>query len=180
MGKRFPMLGRRKFLGGVGATAVALSAVSASAQHVGLDKAPTPTAGDEAGGGVDPKGHFGNCKVLGLESTEDGAVSVRLADSAGQPFEIELLGYDPRTPGVARAGSLGVYMNNRGRGTAATIEEHGLAAMALARHLARSEAAGARLPVLPNLSERSRAATTEASRLQDAVSLLGRQLTSAS
>jgi hypothetical protein len=94
--------------------------------------------------------------VLHLESKEDGSVSVRLADSAGRPFDIELLGYDARTPGVARAGSLGVYLNNKGRGSTATVEEHGLAAMALARHLTRREASGARLPVLPTLAERSR------------------------
>jgi hypothetical protein len=157
------MLGRRKFLGNVGATAAVVAAASSLGEIGGPDATTTAsTVGEEAreakalaGAGVGPKARFGTCEVLSLESTPDGAVSVRLADSAGQPFEVELLGYDPHTPGVARAGSLGVYMNNRGRGTTATIEEHGLAAMALARHLARGEAAGAKLPVLPRLSERS-------------------------
>ena len=46
-------------------------------------------------------------------------------------------------------------MRNRGRGVTATVEEHGLAAMALAAHLAHREAAGATLPSLPTLNERT-------------------------
>jgi hypothetical protein len=159
------MLGRRKFLGNVGATAAVVAAASSLGELGGQDAATTLSASAVgglpgegkplAGTGIQPKARFGTCEVLSLESTEDGAVAVRLADSSGQPFEVELLGYDPNTPGVARAGSLAVYMNNRGRGTAATIEEHGLAAMAIARHLAQGEAAGAKLPVLPRLLERS-------------------------
>jgi hypothetical protein len=146
------MLGRRNFLGTVGATAAVLAAART------LGGAGRTGAGTEplAAAGVHPKARFGACEVVSLENTKDGAVSVRLADSAGQPFEVELLGYDSRTPGVARAGSLGVYLNNKGRGSTATIEEHGLAAMALASHLARRQVLGAKLPVLPTLAERSR------------------------
>jgi len=161
------MLGRRKFLGNVGATAAVVAAASSLGELGGQDAATTTTStvGEEpgegnllVGTGIRPKARFGTCEVLSLETTRDGVVGVRLADSTGQPFEIELLGYDPRTPGVARAGSLGVYMNNRGQGSTGTIEEHGLAAMALAGHLARREASGVRLPVLPTLAERSRSA----------------------
>jgi len=149
------MLGRRKFLGTVGATAAVLAAARTLTGRGGSGGAGTATE-PLAVAGVLPKARFGACEVLSLENTQDGAVSVRLADSAGQPFEVELLGYDSRTPGVARAGSLGVYLNNKGRGSTATIEEHGLAAMALASHLARRQVLGAKLPVLPTLAERSR------------------------
>src|ERR1700679_2581145 len=105
------MLGRRKFLGTVGATAAGLAAV----RTFGARKPPEAT-GSLADVGVHARARFGTCDVLGLEKTQDGAVSVRLADSAGRPFEVELLGHDERTPGVARAGSLGVYLNNKGQG----------------------------------------------------------------
>jgi len=160
------MLGRRKFLGTVGATAVALGAWRkfgrptgfAAGSGLGQRAAGAAAAGTAnelkllAGAGLRAQARFGTCEVVSLERADDGAVSVRLADTAGQRFEVELLGHDPLTPGVARAGSLAVYMNNRGRGTTATVEEHGLAAMALARHLGAS---GARLPVLPTLSQRA-------------------------
>lgn len=154
------MLGRRKFLGTVGATAVAVASArklgrAGAATSGAAGRPPAPELDPLASAGLRPKARFGNCEVLSLERTQDGAVGVRLADTAGRPFEIELLGHDPHTPGVARAGSLAVYMNNKGRGSTATVEEHGLAAMALARHLARREAAGAKLPLLPTLSERS-------------------------
>jgi len=150
------MLGRRKFLGTVGATAAVLAAARTLAGMGGGQGGARTTTEPLAVAGVLPRARFGACEVVSLESMKDGAVSVRFADSAGRPFEVELLGYDPRTPGVARAGSLGVYLNNKGRGSTATIEEHGLAAMALARHLARRQASGARLPALPTLAERSR------------------------
>ncbi len=156
------MLGRRKFLGNVGATAAVLTAASTLGGAGGVDAETTPRGAGApgehnalAGADLRPKGRFGTCEVVSVETTEDGAVRVGLADSAGEPFEVELLGYDPHAPGVARAGSLAVYMNNRGRGTAATVEEHGLAAMAIAQHLARAEAAGTKLPLLPRLLERS-------------------------
>ncbi|HEY3820992.1 MAG TPA: hypothetical protein VGL81_27700 [Polyangiaceae bacterium] len=147
------MLGRRKFLGTVGATAVAVAAV----RSAGGTDPDTGDTGPLAEAGLKPKARFGTCEVVSLASTPDGAVNVRLSDSSGQAFDVELLAYDAHVPGVARAGSLSVYLNNRGGGTKATVEEHGLAAMALASHLARREAAGGKLPALPTLSDRARA-----------------------
>jgi hypothetical protein len=144
------MLGRRELLGTVGVAAVAVGAFRTLGK-VGVGAHPEHLL---AGAGVGPRARFGTCQVVHVERTPDGAVAVQLADGAGQRFELELLGHDPRAPGVARAGSLGVYMNNRGEGTTPTIEEHGLAAMHLAHHLARREASGAMLPVLPALLER--------------------------
>jgi hypothetical protein len=158
------MLGRRKFLGTVGATAVALAAartlrgVGSRPAAIG-GKAALPGGGAAAGAlaeaGVRPSARFAGCEILGVERAADGAFGVRFADRSGKPFDVDLLAFDPRTPGVARAGSLAVYMNNHGNGATATIEEHGLAAMALARHLSRREAAGIKLPVMPALRERS-------------------------
>jgi len=162
------MLGRRKFLGTVGVTAVAVAAARTLGGSGGRGTGGKAARGQRKGrapqarlvdvqlenAGVRAKARFGTCEVLGVESTPDRGVGVRLADSAGQPFEVLLLGHDRRTPGVARAGSLSVYMKNKGDGATATVEEHGLAAMALARHLARREAAGTKLPALPTLTQR--------------------------
>jgi hypothetical protein len=162
------MLGRRNFLGTVGATAVALGALRTFADKGGVASTTPGVSGAAAkvpevellaSAGLRPHARFGTCEVLSVERTSDGAVGVRLADKAGQPFDLELLGHDARTPGVARAGSLGIYMNNKGRGSTATVEEHGLAAMALARHLAGHEAAGVTLPVLPTLAGRASGST---------------------
>lgn len=144
------MLGRRGFLGGVGAAATAVGAASllrGTAGGAALALADLP--------GVVPGAAFGTCSVLGSAREADGAITVQLAGSDGRRFELEVLGHDARTPGVARAGSLAVYVKNRGRGDTATDEEHGLSAMALARHLAEHEAAGAPLPAVPTLAERA-------------------------
>jgi hypothetical protein len=167
------MLGRRELLGAVGVAAVALTAAR-TLGGLGTGRKPgrgAPGDGRSSGGsveaelskaGVHPKACFGACEVQSVETTRGGAAVVRLADSARGSFEVLLLTHDPRTPGIARAGSLSVFMKNKGDGATATVEEHGLAAMALARHLGRREAAGTRLPVLPTLSERSKTAGSAA------------------
>jgi len=149
------MLGRRELFGAIGVAAVGVgssrralgAAVKAQGPDVLLKRA-----------GVAPGAFFGSCKVIDVGHDAQGAVSVGLQGRDGRRFVLEVLGHDPGTPGVASAGRLAVYVNNRGTGDTATDEEHGLAAMALARHLGQREAAGVELPVLPTLSERSRRA----------------------
>ena len=154
------MLGRRTFMGGVGATAAAVvfgawrTAVDtvgtiASTKPLATVAAPLDVAGVAAGA------KFGACSLQSVVTAEDGAVAVHMRDSRGGLFELEILAHDDRTPGVARAGSLGVYMRNEGKGDTATHEEHGLAAMAFARHLQRRQSAGARMPEPPTMSARS-------------------------
>ncbi|HEY6463948.1 MAG TPA: hypothetical protein VIY73_27450 [Polyangiaceae bacterium] len=184
-------LGRRGFLGGVGAAVagaagIAIAKVPDGIGHgagphplpasagadVGVNAgvgagaggtAETTNAGSAGGAGsidaleragVRSGAVFGACSVTGVTAKDDGAVAVALADGSGRSFELELLGHDPHTPGVARGGSLAVYLNNQGRGVTATVEEHGLAAMALAAHLTRREADGVELPALPTLTDR--------------------------
>ncbi len=163
------MLHRRKFLGGV-AVAVAAAAVGVGAERLqraagaaaarkrsGLDARAATQGASSPLGALDaaPGTQFGRCAVQKVAVAEDGAIAVHMRDSKGEPFELELLAHDDRTPGVARAGSLGVYMRNNGRGDKATIEEHGLAAMAFAAHVRRLHAAGASLPSAPTLTRRS-------------------------
>ena len=84
----------------------------------------------------------------------DGTLPIVIADRHGTEFEVEVMRFDPSAPGVARAGSLAVYVNNGGDGDIATHEEHGLAAMALAAEIARREAAGKAVAKLVSLRER--------------------------
>jgi hypothetical protein len=145
------MVGRRTFLGGVGAAAAAVGAARLLQTKAGSAGSESPLGS----AGVVPGAAFGTCTVLDATQRDDGAIAVRMLGSDGRRFELEFLGHDARTPGVARGGSLGVYVNNHGRGDTATDEEHGLAAMALAAHLGRFEAAGGALPLLPTMAERA-------------------------
>ncbi len=92
--------------------------------------------------------------LVSVSDERDGTVPIVLADRHGTEFEVEVMRFDAATPGVARAGSLAVYMNNGGDGDTATHEDHGLAAMALAAEIARREAGGAKVATLVSLAER--------------------------
>jgi hypothetical protein len=85
----------------------------------------------------------------------NGGVTVTLRARDGSTFHVDVLEHDAAAPGVARAGSLAVYVENGGAGGTATDEEQGLGAMALARVLARREAAGMRVPVLLTIRQRA-------------------------
>src|SRR5579862_2345335 len=111
------MLGRRNFLGGVGAAAagVATSKVAApidgtQAAPAAVQPAPAPPAPVPLStAGVTPGARFGTCTVFEVGPGEGGAVRVAFDGADGRRFELEILGHDARTPGVARAGSLAVY-----------------------------------------------------------------------
>jgi hypothetical protein len=158
------MLGRRGFLGGVGAAAagVAVAKLPEAASKATISGAQAGGTAElsRGAGALDALGitagtKLHTCTVVQAATTDDGAIAVTMTASGGERFDVELLRHDAQTPGVAQAGSLAVYMHNRGRGVTATVEEHGLAAMALAAHLALREAAGATLPSLPTLNERT-------------------------
>jgi hypothetical protein len=127
-------------------TAPAAQAPSAGGRvHV-----PSPRVFDELVGK-----RLGRCTVVRVDPIVAGAVPVTLRTDGGSEFEVDVLRHDPETPGVARAGSLAVFVNNGGSGDKATIEEHGLGAMALARWLEQREALGQPLPALWTLRQRA-------------------------
>ncbi len=97
---------------------------------------------------------FGTCTLLRVDPQERGAVRMLLAGADERTFTVEVMRFDPQVPGVARAGSLALYVSNGGGGAAATDEEHGLGAMALAAEIAKREAAGMHVPQLSTMSER--------------------------
>jgi hypothetical protein len=142
------MLDRRRFLGGVG-VAAAIGTVGVRRELGGdLATALAPF-------GIRPGARFGTCVVTSTALTQEGALAIAMRGSDDRRFQLEILRHDPRTPGVAQAGRLDVFVNNGGRGDTATDEEHGLAAMALARHLALHPAVPGALSFLPTLAERA-------------------------
>ena len=84
-----------------------------------------------------------------------GAVTVAMRTGDGERFQVDVLRRDDAMPGVARTRSLSLYLVNGGRGRLASIEEHGLGAMALAGWLDAREAAGHASPSLYTLRERA-------------------------
>jgi hypothetical protein len=145
---------RREAVLGLGAAGAAVALVSvvspldaSSAQQVARASATRTTD-------VPPGTKLHESTLVRVLDERDGALPIVLADRHGTEFEIEVMRFDASTPGVARAGSLAVYMNNGGNGDTATHEEHGLAAMALGAEIARREARGEAVAKLASLRER--------------------------
>jgi hypothetical protein len=99
---------------------------------------------------------LGPCKLAAVLPVERGVLPVVLEDPRGKTFVVEVHRHDPRAPGIARAGSLDVFVRNGGNGATTTDESHGLGAMALAELLAERERAGRRIPRLASIVERWR------------------------
>jgi len=97
----------------------------------------------------------GPCTVSRVLPVENGALPMELVDASGHPFIVEVHRWDEAAPpGIARAGSLAVYLRNGGTGTTRTKETHGLGAMALASLLEARERAGKQVPRLASIVER--------------------------
>jgi hypothetical protein len=110
-------------------------------------------------GPLRPGSPIGACRLVAIHGVRMGTISVVLATSQGERFQVDVLRRDtaPGAPlGVGNTPSLSVFVHNRGSGSTATDEEHGLGAMALAAALAQREAEGAVVPAL--LTQRQRAA----------------------
>jgi hypothetical protein len=101
-----------------------------------------------------PGTRLGPCTLVRVQPLERGGAPVVLRDPHGRDFVVEVHRHDPRAPGVARAGSLAVYVRNGGDGATRTDETHGLGAMALAARLEARERAGGRVPRLASIVER--------------------------
>jgi hypothetical protein len=145
---------RRDVLLGLTATAAALTVRPAKA-GTAREGARRALSTGKFPLGIAPGDRFGKAIVTRVGAVLHGAIGVRLIDSTGGSFTVDLLRRDPETPGVAQAGSLDAFVMNDGGGVLATNEEHGVAAMAIAQHLADREAAGAPAPSLLTLRERA-------------------------
>ena len=147
---------RRQVLAVMGVATSVFAARRAHRQEAAPARpAPTESRNDAATPAVlRPGMRFFTSTVAAVGASEFGAIPITLVDTRGESFRVDVLRHDPAAPGVARAGSLSVYMCNNGGGSARTHEDHGIAAMEIAAHLARCEAAGMRPPSLLTLAQR--------------------------
>ena len=137
---------------------LALVATSAKAARLLPATTPAPVSGPFAD--LQPGAAVGACKLVKVGAVAGGSVAFTLMAPDGRAFVVDVMKHDPATPGVARAGSLAVYVRNAGGGSKRTDEEQGLGAMALAGLLARREAAGGSVPALSTLRGRASRKTT--------------------
>lgn len=137
---------RRSVLWGIGAlaTSVTFATRTAAAAQRALRRVRRLTPGTR----------LASCRLVRLLPVERGALPFELEDAAGARFVVEAHRHDPAMPGIARAGSVDVFLVNGGTGATPTNEAHGLAAMALAGVLAEQEAAGRPMPELATIVER--------------------------
>lgn len=142
---------RRKFLWGSSALATAAALVS-SPRIARATEASSRRSSFEPGQAVGP------CRLVRVLPVEQGALPFELENPSGHRFIVEVHRRIPEADagvrGIRPAGSLDVFLRNGGTGTTPTNETHGLAAMALASHLARREAEGRPVPELSTIAER--------------------------
>jgi hypothetical protein len=137
-------------LGVLGVVRSARSAGQSGGRAPVLDGARQPAPFADLAAGT----RFGECVLVQIGSVERGAVPITLRAPGGETFRVDVLRHDEATPGIARAGSLGLYLANGGTGRKPTDEQQGLAVMALAGVLANREAVGGAVPKLLTLRER--------------------------
>ena len=137
---------RRKFLWGSSALATAAALVGP----------PRIARAAEQRSSFEPGQAVGPCRLIRVLPVEQGALPFELEDPSGRRFIVEVhrRDTDGGVSGIRPAGSLDVFLRNGGTGTTPTDETHGLAAMALASHLAKREAEGRPVPELSTIAER--------------------------
>jgi hypothetical protein len=87
---------------------------------------------------------LGAWRVESVKPLTDGAVSLLLRDSSERAFQLDICAFDPQSGaplGPARSERFQIFVANEGDGATGTIEEHGLAAMAVAEIVRANEAA---------------------------------------
>ncbi len=105
---------------------------------------------------IQAHGRVGDCTLVAVHPVKMGAIPVVLATASGTQFQVDVLRRDAHgRNGVRAAGSLTAVLHNRGAGGDPTHEAQGLGAMALLELLAAREAAGATVPALLTLRERT-------------------------
>ena len=122
--------------------------------NMGSARAPAPDVlalfGDLA-----PSRQVGEARITRFSGVEEGVIRVELALAEGEPFRLEILRHDAKSPPpVAGTPKLGIY--RVGRPGALTSEVQARVAPELARILAAAAARGAAVPAgLVSLHERS-------------------------
>jgi hypothetical protein len=101
---------------------------------------------------------LGQWDIVAVHDTKVGGIPVVLASRDGVRFQLDVMRRDDSSgapSAIANTPSLSVFLLNRGDGSLATVEQQGLAAMALAAAMAQRESEGARVPELLSLRERT-------------------------
>lgn len=174
----------RRALVGIGVAAAGAAALGASqlgAQDT--DRAPRPSTSTPMGppdalgahglgapgadvlilfGALAPGAAIGTHWTLdALYAVRAGGIPVVLRSRSGERFAVEVFLRDEAAPPLASAGSLALYLVNRGDGARASDEVAGLGVIALARALEARLAEGAPVPgALTTLPARRRAHPT--------------------
>ena len=149
---------RRDLLCAAGALAAVTLVRGAGAREAGrpalrarrVAPRPAPPAPPELVPGL----KLGPCTLTRLLPVERDALPFELQDPSGHLFVVEAHRRDESRPGVARAGSLDLFLVNGGDGSMPTDEARGLGAMALASVLAVRERAGLPVPQVATIVER--------------------------
>ena len=143
---------RRRMLALVGASAVAVPALANAKPFRPHDEEPSasPDVAEEEGVGdasdllapLTTGSMLGAWHVTGLSEVRHGALTVRLSDAAGATFYLDVcardVGLGAHAP-PARSECYDIYLSNHGKGADPTVEDHGLAAMALSEILRANE-----------------------------------------
>jgi hypothetical protein len=139
---------------------VASAAVSAGAAGVGAAGEVEAEASDLAHRLVAPLAAgstLGRWRVEEVQPVSAGAVSLLLRDERDEAFQLDICARDPRGDapvGPAESASFQIFLANEGDGATGTVEEHGLAAMAVAE-IVRANEASVPLERFKTLSERN-------------------------
>ncbi len=153
----------RRFVVGALGTGVVAAAVTGAGRAAAATKNALQTAGREPDSPVAPVvrpllgpeppllplvaplrpgARLGRWVVQSVAGVQAGALSLTLADQAGQLFQLDVCRRD-EAPGAqvppGRSDFFDIYLANRGDGSLATREEHGLCAMALADVIRHNE-----------------------------------------
>lgn len=140
---------RRSFVGALGVGAAAAAATSTTQAHAAPSRGSLPLTREqqerqaaELASAVAPLGagsRLGRWSVERVLPVAAGAQSLVLRDEAGRSFQLDVC---LRAPGVSSPGGterFQVFVANGGDGATATVEDHGLAAMAVAEVIRANE-----------------------------------------
>jgi len=131
----------RRQLVGMVATAAAVVPALSSKPGFAASTSPEETRQDLLVP-LQPGSPLGDWTVLAIGAVHAGAVSVSLRDSQGVRFFIDICKRDDAPDAArppARSDLYDLYLSNEGDGATATLENHGLAAFALAEILRSNE-----------------------------------------
>jgi len=100
---------------------------------------------------------LGHWRVEVVRPLSAGAVSLLLRDARDEAFQLDICARDPRSDaprGPAESASFQIFVANEGDGATGTVEDHGLAAMAVAE-IVRANETSVPLDRFKTLAERN-------------------------